>query len=266
MFKGDEVDVFYQEKKESGSVGVWWHAVIIDDLPRSAKTCYVYWVGWEPCATGNKSKSRRPGEFYLNPTYVNRDDVRSHISGKCSAGSLAQHSVAWIKSKYCVVHISEEESDPKGQDQVPGPNVVPSGSAPAHSPLSSSHEAGPGALGISNRPKRLAAAGSTPPKPPVSVPISNKVSIRANASVSVYISLILLTQRGRVDSPASPGLPAKAPKPAANSQPKPVVAPTAPLARAPESGVNPAVPPPDESNVVTPAVPHLVTYHGDISL
>jgi hypothetical protein len=114
MFKGDEVDVFYQETE---SVGVWWHAVIIDDLPRSAKSCCVYWVGWEPCVIGNKSKSRRPGNLYLNPTYVNRDDVRSHIPGKCSAGSLASHSVARIRSTYCVVHIDEEESATKDQEQ-----------------------------------------------------------------------------------------------------------------------------------------------------
>ena len=110
MFKGDEVDVFV---KEPDSDGVWWHAVIVDDLPKNAKLCRVYWVGWEQCDTGNKTRSRRPGHEYLNnPTFVNRDNVRCHVPGKCSEGSSASFSVAWIRKHYCVVEISEDEGHP----------------------------------------------------------------------------------------------------------------------------------------------------------
>jgi len=110
MFRGDEVDVFYQPKDTHG---VWWHAVIIDDLPRNAKSCCVYWVGWEPCNTGNAAKSRHPGLFLNNPTVVNRDNVRSHIPGKCSAGSSSLHCVDWVKANMLVVHISGNGSDGK---------------------------------------------------------------------------------------------------------------------------------------------------------
>lgn len=108
MFRGDEVDVFYQPKDTHG---VWWHAVIIDDLPKSAKSCCVYWVGWEQCNTGNAAKSRLPGLYLNNPTVVNRDNVRSHIPGKCSAGSSSLHSVDWVKANMLVVHIDGKNSD-----------------------------------------------------------------------------------------------------------------------------------------------------------
>jgi len=115
MFRGDEVDVFYQPKDTHG---VWWHAVIIDDLPKSAKSCCVYWVGWEQCNTGNAAKSRLPGLYLNNPTVVNRDNVRSHIPGKCSAGSSSLHSVDWVKANMLVVHIDGKNCDDSSDGQV----------------------------------------------------------------------------------------------------------------------------------------------------
>jgi hypothetical protein len=105
---GDEVACY--------DAGEWWHAVVIQDIPKGGKKVNVFWVGWAESTAGSARSSKSPGssgsELYKNPSFVNRDAVRSFVdcpNVKC--GRLGNFSVPWIHKHYCVVHVEDESEE-----------------------------------------------------------------------------------------------------------------------------------------------------------
>ena len=126
MWRGDQVDAYDKKTK------TWWHAVIVDDMPKNAKLCKVYWVGWAPSEIGSKVNSRQPSDIDLNPTFVSRGDVMCHVSGKSQAGNERQYSVSWIKSNYCVVDVDVDVLGDNADSAVTSaPEVAQNGSEAA---------------------------------------------------------------------------------------------------------------------------------------
>jgi hypothetical protein len=105
---GDEVACY--------DAGEWWHAVVIQDIPKGGKRVNVFWVGWAESTAGSARSSKSPGssgsEVYKNPSFVNRDAVRSFVdcpNVKC--GRLGNFSVPWIHKRYCVVDVEDESEE-----------------------------------------------------------------------------------------------------------------------------------------------------------
>jgi hypothetical protein len=137
---------------------VWFAGVVVDTRHKNQKLSYeVFRLGDPPKGNG---KNR-------NPVWMSVHSLRPHIEGAIF-GECEDWDVDKVRIEYAPAKRSLEIAEIADSSSVPGSNVVPSESAPAHSPLLSSHEAGSGAPGISSRPRRQAAAGSTPLGQPVS--------------------------------------------------------------------------------------------------